>query len=158
MTVRQFMLKKFPTNKYMDCPIPTHHWETIQEYADQYAADKIREKDEEIERVNKENFHLSAEITAVSDGYDQAELQQGIISLKNKLAFNQSLLTDADKEIERLKGLVSAQREYISFLDEAMKGANSIAYIHGFKYSEDQINKGIEFREKIKAMATIQNR
>jgi hypothetical protein len=37
MTVRQFMLKKFPTNKYTDCPVPQHHWETIQEYADQYA-------------------------------------------------------------------------------------------------------------------------
>jgi hypothetical protein len=38
LTVRKFMLKKFPTNEYMDCPIPTHHWEMIQEYADKYLA------------------------------------------------------------------------------------------------------------------------
>jgi hypothetical protein len=36
--VRQFMLKKFPTNEYMDCPVPQHHWETIQEYASQCTA------------------------------------------------------------------------------------------------------------------------
>ena len=32
-TLKQFLLKKFPTNEYMDCPIPKHHWETIDEYA-----------------------------------------------------------------------------------------------------------------------------
>ena len=32
-TLKQFLLKKFPTNEYMDCPIPKHHWETIEEYA-----------------------------------------------------------------------------------------------------------------------------
>ena len=31
-TLKQFQLKKFPTNEYMDCPIPKHHWETIEEY------------------------------------------------------------------------------------------------------------------------------
>ncbi len=36
MTVRQFMLKKYPTNEWMDCPVPKHHWEVIQEYADAY--------------------------------------------------------------------------------------------------------------------------
>lgn len=36
LTVRKFMLKKFPTNVYMDCPIPKHYWETIQEYAEVY--------------------------------------------------------------------------------------------------------------------------
>lgn len=47
--VRQFMLKKFPTNEYMDCPLPQHHWETIQEYADQCTAPleaRIRELEE----------------------------------------------------------------------------------------------------------------
>ena len=43
LTVRKFMLKKFPTNKYMDCPVPKHHWETIQEYADEYAKQQAGE-------------------------------------------------------------------------------------------------------------------
>lgn len=42
MTVRKFMLKKFPTNKWMDCPIAQHHWETIQEYADAYHESKVK--------------------------------------------------------------------------------------------------------------------
>lgn len=35
MTVKQFLLKKFPTKDYFDCPISKEHWETIQEFADQ---------------------------------------------------------------------------------------------------------------------------
>jgi len=42
MTVKQFMLKKFPTNEYMDCPVPKHHWETIQEYANAYHESKVK--------------------------------------------------------------------------------------------------------------------
>ncbi len=36
ITVKKFLLKKFPTNKYFDCPVPSHHWETMQEYAEAY--------------------------------------------------------------------------------------------------------------------------
>ena len=52
--VRKFMLKKFPTNEYWDCPVPKHHWEIIQEYADSYAKDQIQ-KDRE--RVKKEYYN-----------------------------------------------------------------------------------------------------
>lgn len=34
-TVREFMLKKFPTNEYMDCPVPKEYWPIIQEYSAQ---------------------------------------------------------------------------------------------------------------------------
>lgn len=33
LTIKKFLLKKFPTSEYMDCPLPKHHWETIEEYA-----------------------------------------------------------------------------------------------------------------------------
>jgi len=33
LTIKKFLLKKFPTHEYMDCPVPKHHWETIEEYA-----------------------------------------------------------------------------------------------------------------------------
>ena len=42
MTVREFMLKKYPTNEWIDCPVPKHHWETIQEYADKYHEAKVK--------------------------------------------------------------------------------------------------------------------
>lgn len=32
--VKQFLLKKFPTWKYYDCPIPKEYWELFDEYAD----------------------------------------------------------------------------------------------------------------------------
>lgn len=42
MTVRKFMLKKFPPNKWMDCPIPKEYWKTMQEYADAYHEWKVK--------------------------------------------------------------------------------------------------------------------
>lgn len=42
MTVREFMLKKYPTNEWMDCPVPKHHWEIIQEYAEKYHEAKVK--------------------------------------------------------------------------------------------------------------------
>lgn len=42
MTVKEFLLKRYPTNNYMDCPIPKHHWETMQQYADAYHKDKMK--------------------------------------------------------------------------------------------------------------------
>lgn len=49
-TVRQFMLKKYPTKDYFDCPVPQHHWPAIQEYAETYARlmielDRVRVKE-----------------------------------------------------------------------------------------------------------------
>ena len=46
--VRKFMYKKYPTNKYWACPVPEHHWEIIQEYADQYAKDQIQKDRERV--------------------------------------------------------------------------------------------------------------
>ncbi len=37
MTVKKFMLKRFPTDEYMDCPVPKEYWDIIQEYAEAYA-------------------------------------------------------------------------------------------------------------------------
>ena len=34
-SVRKFMLKRFPTDEYMDCPVPKEYWPIIQEYSDQ---------------------------------------------------------------------------------------------------------------------------
>ena len=36
MTAREFLLKRFPTNKYWDCPVPKHYWEIMEEYAKAY--------------------------------------------------------------------------------------------------------------------------
>ena len=36
MTVKEFLLKKFPTNKYWDCPVPRHYWPIMKEYAKAY--------------------------------------------------------------------------------------------------------------------------
>jgi len=61
-TLKQFLLKKYPTNEYFDCPVPKHHWEVIQEYADHYALIQI-EKDRE---------GIKANINFNDDGLKQA--------------------------------------------------------------------------------------
>lgn len=53
MTVKKFMLKKFPTNKYMDCPVPIHHWETIQEYANEYASEQLTAAEARIKELEE---------------------------------------------------------------------------------------------------------
>jgi len=47
-TLKQFLLKKYPTSDYFDCPVPKHHWEVIQEYADDYARIQIEKHIESI--------------------------------------------------------------------------------------------------------------
>ena len=39
--VRAFLLKKYPTSQYFDCPVPKEYYEVMQEYADQF---KVREE------------------------------------------------------------------------------------------------------------------
>ena len=61
-TLKQFLLKKYPTNEYFDCPVPKHYWDVIQEYADNYARIQI-EKDRE---------RIKANINFNDDGIKQA--------------------------------------------------------------------------------------
>ena len=71
ITVRKFMIKKYPTDKYMDCPVPQHHWETIQEYATEYADQQLSEARAEIERLKGliEKAHLEG-FKASGEGYN----------------------------------------------------------------------------------------
>ena len=42
MTAKEFLLKKFPTNKYWDCPVPKHHWGIMEEYAKAYHESELK--------------------------------------------------------------------------------------------------------------------
>jgi hypothetical protein len=42
MTAKEFLLKKFPTNKYWDCPVPKHHWDIMEEYAKAYHEQQVK--------------------------------------------------------------------------------------------------------------------
>jgi len=55
-TLKQFLLKKYPTNEYFDCPVPKHHWEVIQEYADDYARIQIENHIKEVKRLMNEKL------------------------------------------------------------------------------------------------------
>ena len=60
--LKQFLLKKYPTNEYFDCPVPKHHWEVIQEYAEYFAKLQIEKDRERVENTSYEYF--SGEVTA----------------------------------------------------------------------------------------------
>lgn len=47
-TLKQFLLKKYPTSEYFDCPVQKHHWEVMQEYAEHYARIQIEKDREEV--------------------------------------------------------------------------------------------------------------
>jgi hypothetical protein len=40
--VRKFMTSKYPTDKYIQCPVPERCWSDIQEYADEYHQSKLK--------------------------------------------------------------------------------------------------------------------
>lgn len=42
MNVRVFLLKKFPTDKYLDCPVPKNYYGIMQEYAEVYHESKVK--------------------------------------------------------------------------------------------------------------------
>jgi hypothetical protein len=50
LTVKKFLLKKYPTNEYMDCPVPKHHWEVMQEYAELYHTQKLEESEKDLQK------------------------------------------------------------------------------------------------------------
>lgn len=40
--IRDYMTKKYPTNKYIQCPIPERCWQDIVEYAEYYYQAKLK--------------------------------------------------------------------------------------------------------------------
>jgi len=57
ITVKHFLLKKFPTKDYMDCPVPKHYWEVMQEYAEAYHADKAATNKPMIKTKTPEDYY-----------------------------------------------------------------------------------------------------
>lgn len=92
ITVKKFMLKKFPTNEYMDCPVPRHHWEVIQEYAEAYHAQFTHagkevewKEDTEFSVLKKENcFHINIPKGATGASFNQAQCGCGLRWVKCK--------------------------------------------------------------------------
>ena len=53
LTPRRFLLNKYSTSKYNECPVPQHHWEDMKEYAEAYHAKLTKAKhDKAIEFAN----------------------------------------------------------------------------------------------------------
>jgi hypothetical protein len=66
LTVRKYMLKRFPTDEFMDCPVPKEYWTVIQDYAEAYHASKV-------EPQPAPKTYTESEVReAFSDGYDSA--------------------------------------------------------------------------------------
>lgn len=86
MTVKKFMLKKFPTNEYMDCPVPRHHWDTIQEYAEIYHESKLQPL---FEAKDKDLKLFARSITALNNeiGVMEKEIDELKTKLKDKLPY-----------------------------------------------------------------------
>jgi len=67
ITVRKFLLKKFPTNEYMDCPVPKHYWEIMDEYASLVSAEKEAELEAEEKKVILLEAKLSTKEAAIKE-------------------------------------------------------------------------------------------
>jgi hypothetical protein len=65
----------------------------------------------------------------------------------------ESKITELQEQVARLNGVVDLFNEYLSFLDEANEAPITLAYAHGWRCPEKDVEKGKKFREAIgKAM------
>lgn len=56
LNIKQFLLKKFPINKYFDCPIPKEYWNLFDEYASQQAIQVEANVSDDLVREVEEKF------------------------------------------------------------------------------------------------------
>lgn len=67
INIRDFLLKKFPTNKYFDCPIPKEHLSLFDEYADTKAIQVEAKVKPEKKNILMKLFGKHSQINMVSD-------------------------------------------------------------------------------------------
>jgi Mg2+ and Co2+ transporter CorA len=91
MTVKQFLLKKFPTNEYMDCPVPKHYWEIMQEYADKFSAPALESAKKRVEELEAELLCERSALELKSKRI--AELEAGLQEIKNTAFYKEYLQT-----------------------------------------------------------------
>ena len=56
---------------------------------------------------------------------------------------------DQENKIKELEEKIELFKEYIEFLNKAFEPAKSLAWVHGMRYSAEDISKGIEYRKKL---------
>lgn len=102
ITVRKFMLKKFPPRDYMDCPVPTHHWETIQEYAEAYHASLSSYRTEQPVGLTDEEFDIIYNdfCNYYQDDNDSKVFRDKCKGWVNRLIKNKNYLTDMPQHIQ----------------------------------------------------------
>lgn len=71
MTPKEFLLIKYPTNKYIDCPVPKQYWEDMREFSDANNKQLVEQNEELLEIVknyDKDMNGLSAQNRLNEDG------------------------------------------------------------------------------------------
>lgn len=125
LTVQKFMLKEFPTNEYMDCPLPRHHWVTIQKYANEYADQETQEFREENERLKKIlNNVVNAETGKGFKDYEDLKKENEALKKVAQELYESSTLIKPDylkttpSEYERISKAQTDYEELISKQDK----------------------------------------
>ncbi len=54
-----------------------------------------------------------------------------------------------------MKDLIESQKEYIELLEEALSNSAGFLHVHGWRESEEKIQKGKDLREKIEKYSKL---
>lgn len=107
--VKEYMLKKYPTDRYFDCPIPKEYWEDIQQFSDQQTSElkaKVEEQANQLEAEEqaKEIVSLKKQLSNEEDKNDEFFAEN--LNLKKQLEeerneYRREIQRYIDREIEK---------------------------------------------------------
>lgn len=145
----------------------TTPWVEFDNYYDGYLAGRTvgiednEKKDKRIEELEKENSDLemifhenlqNSENSRLINIGKLSEKQSRITELESLMSLEFEKSKGKLEEIQKMEELIEAQGEYILFLTHHYRDMFSLAAVHGYVPSKEDVDKGIEFRKNIKSI------
>ncbi len=106
-------------------------------------------------RVNNKELSWLAELVADEEG--ETQRADFILDLRDARAQLEAVTKERDEckeRVERAEALAAVQDEYIEAAKSAHEGVNALAYVHGWRASNDDIETGKRLRAEIAALKT----
>lgn len=107
---------------------------------------RITSLEAELAKKDKE-IQLDKLINAIKED----QMKDNFTRCKQAAEFWKDKAETLEAENRRLLEALELEQEYMDFVEESNKSAISIAYIHGWRCPENEVIKGQEYRDKIKA-------
>lgn len=101
MTPKEFLLKKYPTNIFFDCPVPKEYWKDMQGFSDANNKQLAEQNKELLEalKIAYEQIKISEKQIPIQNGFNLATEQgkKGWEIFSNKMVKIEKAIANAEK-------------------------------------------------------------